>query len=476
MNFNKLLHKFKRRLIGETLLNALLSGVFLSAVAVFFISLIYHILATNAPGWMLRVACPVAFSYGSIFSFIQHYPTNKKTATRIDETGLQERISTMLEFHAQNEDIYQLQRTDALHHLNQTKPSRLKFLPFGKELLCCLIALLAAIIITHIPYDIWKTDMAATGITEDQLQIIDDLIAQLKEESAKLSVEPETKDTLSRMISQLEKNLKESESDLELVAHIEDARQQTKDTLQPYLSLYQIGEALQRYELTFSLGEGISFCDGHAVSAALTDYLIHLSEDIPLITTLSDTINAALLDSGVPSEDRLFRALNQFAVNLLAALNSDDIYSALSHAVDTAEEDILAILGNQAGIESKKNLLDDILAKAKDRLLGINPDLPEYQPPEIDMPESSGGEPPEGENQEGQPEGEMPEDGEGDIPGEGSDTPGMIESIYDPVSGNVSYGEVFAVYYAEYLKALEAGNVPPELQKIIDQYFSTLDQ
>ena len=70
----------------------------------------------------------------------------------------------------------------------------------------------------------------------------------------------------------------------------------------------------------------------------------------------------------------------------------------------------------------------------------------------------------------------MPEDGEGDIPGEGSDTPGMIESIYDPVSGNVSYGEVFAVYYAEYLKALEAGDVPPELQKIIDQYFSTLDQ
>lgn len=479
MNFNKLLYKFKRRLIGENILKAILSGVFLSSIAVSLISFVYHMMSIDAPGWMLHIACPTAFSYGFVFSFIRNYPTNKKTAARIDETGLQERISTMLEFRSQNQVIHQIQRADALHHLNQTKTSGLKFMPLGKELLLCLIALLAAVIITHIPYDIWKTELADTGITEDQLKIIEDLIAELKEESSKLSVAPETKDTLSRMIAQLEKDLKNSESDLELVAHIEDARQHTKDTLQHYLSLYQIGEALQRYQLTFALGEGISFCDGNAVSAALVDIQVLLLEDNTLITTLSETINAALVDSGVSSEDRLFQALNQFAMDLLNVLttdNADDIYPALSWTIDTAEEAILAILGNQSDIQSKMNLMDDILAKAKDRLLGINPDLPEYQPPEIDMPESSGGEPTEGENPEGQPNGEMPEDGEGDGPGEGGDTPGMIESIYDPVSGNVSYGEVFAVYYAEYLKALEAGEVPPDLQKIIDQYFSTLDQ
>lgn len=477
MNFDKLFRKFKRRLLKETVLKAILSGVFLSAVAVFFISLIYHILATEVPGRILQITCPTAFIPGFILSFVHHYPTNKKTAARIDETGLQERVSTMLEFRNQNEEIHRIQRADALTHLNRTKPSRLKFLPFGKKLLLCLIGILAAILITHIPYDIWKSDIIETGITQEQLQIIEDLVAELRGESANLILEPETKDELNRMIAQLEKALKESESDLELVAHIEDARQQTENTLQQYLSLYQIGEALQRYELTHALGEGISFCDGNAVSAALLDLKIALSEDISLITDLSETINAALIDSGVSSEDKLFQALNQFSMDLLAVPGSKDIYPALSQAVKNAEEAILSILTGQAGIESKMNLMDDILAEARDRLLGINPDLPEYQPPQMDMPESSGGEPPEDENQQGQPEGEMPdsenpEDGEG----EGGDRPGMIESIYDPVSGNVSYGEVFAVYYSEYLKALEAGNVPPELQKIIDQYFSTLDQ
>ena len=50
----------------------------------------------------------------------------------------------------------------------------------------------------------------------------------------------------------------------------------------------------------------------------------------------------------------------------------------------------------------------------------------------------------------------------------------MTEGIYDPVSGSVTYGEVFAAYYAQYLEALEAGEVPEDLQEIIDQYFSAL--
>ena len=52
----------------------------------------------------------------------------------------------------------------------------------------------------------------------------------------------------------------------------------------------------------------------------------------------------------------------------------------------------------------------------------------------------------------------------------------MTEGIYDPISGSVQYGDVFATYYAEYLAALEAGEVPEELQQIIDQYFSALGQ
>lgn len=68
----------------------------------------------------------------------------------------------------------------------------------------------------------------------------------------------------------------------------------------------------------------------------------------------------------------------------------------------------------------------------------------------------------------------MPE-GQGGEAEEGDGSSSMTEGIYDPVSGSVEYGEVFAVYYAEYLAALEAGEVPEDLQEIIDSYFASLN-
>ncbi|MBP3588192.1 MAG: hypothetical protein J6J51_04085, partial [Clostridia bacterium] len=50
----------------------------------------------------------------------------------------------------------------------------------------------------------------------------------------------------------------------------------------------------------------------------------------------------------------------------------------------------------------------------------------------------------------------------------------MLEGIYDPVSGSVTYGEVFAAYYAQYLEALDAGEIPEELRPYFEKYFSSL--
>ena len=66
--------------------------------------------------------------------------------------------------------------------------------------------------------------------------------------------------------------------------------------------------------------------------------------------------------------------------------------------------------------------------------------------------------------------------GEGETTGAG----GMMEStmtegFYDPVLGYVTFGEVYATYYAEYLQALRDGKVPEELQEKMDKYFSGLE-
>ncbi|MBQ8399631.1 MAG: hypothetical protein IJX08_06650, partial [Clostridia bacterium] len=78
------------------------------------------------------------------------------------------------------------------------------------------------------------------------------------------------------------------------------------------------------------------------------------------------------------------------------------------------------------------------------------------------------------------PDGEGGEGGEGDSDGDGQQQGGdgkedeRLEVFYDPISGEVSYGKVFDAYYAEYLKALKTGEVPKELQEIMDRYFEAL--
>lgn len=483
MNFDKLFHKYKTRLLGEVFIKSILFSFTISAASVFLVSLIYHFLMTDAPNRILGAVCLITFLIGFVISFLRRYPTRKKVAARIDETGLQERISTMLEYSHKENDILRLQRNDALIHLDRTSPSRLRFRPSGMEFLLCLFCVLLAVVITRIPYDIWKVDVVETEINQEQLQIIEDLISQLREEVDDAIISKELKDQLNSIIQHLEDDLKQSNSELERVAQIENARQQIMEALQNAMTLYQIGEALQQFDLTRALGEAISLCDGNAVSSALLELEVLLTADYQLIPTLSGNINDALIASGVSSEDKLFQALNEFAMNLLSITSSDTIDTAIKEVIATAEDAILSALAEQSFIDAQKNLMDDILSDAKDQILGINPDLPEYQPPNIDMPESSGGETPGGEMPEGQqpegerPDGEMPE---GEMPGNGEgnseEESRMIEGIYDPISGNVSYGEVFAVYYAEYLKALEAGEVPEELQEIINEYFSTLDQ
>ena len=92
----------------------------------------------------------------------------------------------------------------------------------------------------------------------------------------------------------------------------------------------------------------------------------------------------------------------------------------------------------------------------------------------------------EGEGEEGMPgdEGrERPESGtEEGMSGPGSGEAGegipsnKTEPVYDPISGDVPYGDVFSAYYSDYLKDKDRGEVPYGLEEAADSYFSGLDR
>ena len=487
MNFNKLFRAFKFRLLWEGILKAGIFSITTGAGAVFVASLIYHIIGQKAPTQVLIWAFGAVFliSFVLIF-FLRLYPTKKAVAARIDETGLQERVGTMLEYKDGDTEILKLQRSDALMHLNRVQPRQLKSHLRKKDFLVCMISVLLTAILLMIPYDLFSVDVVATEENAEQEETVRELIEQLREEVKEAALSAELEEQLNDIIDKLEEDLQNTSSELETAAQIEQARQQLQEALEQALTKYKIGEALQKYDLTRTLGEAISAGDIDGVSAAMVELEVLLNIDNSLITTLRENVLSALTDSGVATEDALYQALDTFAADLAGVAASEDIANSLAEAITTAEAAIIAALEGQAAIESAMEALSDMMSEAKDEVLGIEPEMSEEgeqgegEMPEGEMPD---GEMPEGEMPNGEmPDGEMPE---GETPdgqppsgmGEGEEQePTMVEGFYDPISGDVSYGEVFAAYYAEYLEALENGEVSEELQEIMDRYFEILEQ
>lgn len=481
MNLNKLFRTFKQKLLLENILKSSLFALMFSAAGVFIVSLIYHILIRETPLKLTLLVGLGIFILSFSIVFIFRYPTKKKVASRIDEIGLQERVSTMLEYRKNETEIASLQRKDAVEQIQKVSAKQMKFRLFKKEFISCAICICMAVTMMFLPYNVLAFGTEDSVSSTEQQQIIKDLIAQLREEVKDSELDDNLKDSLNEVIDQLEEDLRDTESELEQAAKIEQAKKKMEELLEKTLTKKQIGEALQKYELTRALGEAVSAGDSEKVTAALNDLEESISSDTALVSTLSETIVSALEASGVDSSDELYSAFNDFSSALSEVdIKSDSFAESLKASFDTAEVAILAALEKQASIEAEKEKLEDAMSEAKDEILGNEKEESE------EKTEGEEGEKPEGEQQDGEksegkaPNGEKPEgdapqgegQGEGEGDGEGSS---MTEGIYDPISGSVSYGEVFAAYYAEYLAALEAGEVPEDLQEIIDQYFSSLN-
>ncbi len=485
MNIGQLFKPYKQRLLWEGLIKAWIVSLITSAVSVFIISFMYHIFLMKTPVILTTIIGLGAFLLSFLLSFfIFFYPTRKKVAVRIDESGLKERAETMLAYHNINTEIAELQRRDTVNSISALSAKEVKWSFNRSHIIICAICICLSALMIALPYDVFafgSDEIISDAANEEKIKA---LIAELREQVKASELDDELKESLGEIVDALEEELKDAESDLEMAARIEDAKEEMQKLLEKAITKNKIGEALQKYELTQELGEAISAGDGEKVTTALDILQASLTEYTSLVSELGHTVNDALTDSGEESTDELYSALFAFSESLAAIdLSADDFDTKLGTVFDTAEKAILAALEKQAAIESEMNALEESMSDAKDDMLGREKE----ETTEGEMPESGeaqpegemqGGEIPEGGMPEGEmPEGEMP-DGEmpeGGMPSGDGSTSSMTEGIYDPISGSVSYGEVFAAYYADYLAALEAGEVSDELQEIIDKYFSSLN-
>lgn len=491
MEHKKLLHRFWPRLMLHALLLCAVNGVITGAVCVFAVSGVYHMLiCAPAMGTVLGIF-GIGFLLGFGISMTLHYPTARRIAAKLDATGLQERSGTMLAFAKKQGTLVQLQRKDAITHIRQTDPGQLPCKLPPRRLLICAVAVILAIGMLLIPYNIFAPDSGLSAEELARAREVDALISQLRQEIYGTNLSEEILEKLEEILQQLEKDLLSTDDQLEQAVLIEQARQDMSQVMRSSISRYSIGAAMQRYELPRPLGKNIAD-DVLGISDTMDELQLQLENDRALVTKLSNNLSAALEYSGVSPEDPLYMAVKSFAGGLAGlsySLNptltqdteegyEEEIYEeadpedpeALATVFQQGEEAIMQALDEQLLLEAEFEQVDDVMTQGLQNLAGEKNEASGSQF------ESSGG---QMGNQDDSSLGGGSQGSSGQVGGMASGPAGnqpstMLEEVYDPISGSVTYGQVFSAYYAQYLQALESGEISEELQELFDLYYSAL--
>ena len=477
MDTQRLFRAFRRKLLWECIFRAFLWALTFGGVGVFATSLYYHILIQPTPIMKMVWIGGGAFLMVFLICFLWRYPTRKRTAVRVDGLGLQERAGTMLAYEKEDTVMARLQRQDATEHISATKTRAMRIQLKKSACILCVLALALAVTVTALPYDVFAFGEGPDPEQQRQEELVRNMIDSLRESNKESKLDEPGKDRVQQILDELEEALANAENELERAALIEEAREKIEALLATRQVNDKIGEALQKFERTAALGGGIINKSEKEIGEALDGLELLVTEDPGQRLPLCQDIVDALRESAVDDQNVLYCAVAAISVDLNLTNPDKATYTEdVAEAMDRALKDIMAALKTQQTAEDELGKLDDMLEDAKNELLGKDPEEEEEEKKEgADKKEEQG---PMINPFETVPEddGQLPEGELEQVVGSGGmQASTMTEGFYDPVLGYVTFGEVYATYYAEYLQALRDGKVPEELQEKMDKYFSGLE-
>lgn len=476
MDTQRLFRAFRRKLLWECVFRAFLWALIIGGAAVFAISLYYHIQILPTPLEPVLMTGGGSFLLVFILCVLQRFPTRKRTAARVDGLGLQERAGTMLEYEKVDSVMARLQRQDATQRISETKTRAMRLQLKKRLCVFCLLAVALAVTMTALPYDVFAFGEEPDPEVLRQEMLVQNMITSLRETQRESQLDDPAKDRVQQILDELEEALQNAENELERAALIEQAREKIKELLATREVHDKIGEALQKYERTAALGGAIINKSETEIGAALDALELLVTETPEERLPLCQDIVDALRESTVDDQNVLYCAVAAISVDLNLTNPDKPTYTQdVAEAMDRALQDIMAALKTQQIAEDELGKLDDTLSDAKDELLGNeseeeeeeetkNNNKQEQQKPQLDILETV----PEDD-------GQLPEGDLDSVVGGGVMQSTMTEGFYDPNFGFISFGEVYATYYAEYLQAVRDGKVPEDLQEKIDRYFSGLE-
>ena len=463
MNINRLLRPFKNRLLKEDLIRSLIGSLSVASVLTFILSAYYHF-KIQEPDRKLLLYC-FAASFLAVFLFLffaVFYPWRKRVARRIDATGLKDRISTMLEYRKDPSPVAYVQRRNALWHLRTMSPRKIR-LNFSRKraaAAAACVVLMTAMLLT--PYDIFariNPEIAARMALEKKIAALSD---RLRTEITEARFPETVEESLLVSVDSLQENMLAGANDLQRATSVIITKQEMENIIGEYVTRTELGDALQRYNATRSVGVSLAVGDSEMISTTLADTSAGLMEDTETVSAFVSDLRSALADSGADTSDSLYSSFDALASYLSA--NTDSLSET---GIGSYTDGILDAVALQNEVEAKFSALVQTLQEIQDSLLGFSrPEDPAAgvtATDDVELEEVDVGV-------------DLRERDAFVGGGAGYNLfSGMDEPMYDPELGVVTFGEVYEKYYQIYKEELKSGVIPEELKDMLDQYFYWLN-
>jgi hypothetical protein len=456
--------KFKRKLWIGAVVRALLVAFSVGIITVAIQWLNAKMTGISPDFFLYRWRGALPAVVGFAFVLLALLPTNKRVARLLDaRLGLGEKVQTMLAFRRDEGDMASIQRADTDRILCETPPKKVKgactwlFAVVPVVACFCLVGtVLVPAKEPPLPPPVVDNNFSITPWQEQALQ---DLIEKVKASGMEAEPKEGVVKQLESLLIKLRNTKKESVMKETVISTIESihtivSEHNTYDVIAsamlrtPSQAVQELGGAIDSLR-AFLIGDWFN-----ATTDALTADRNHAA-------TLATGITQALTASAVDTSNEVHIALMAFTLGL-TEVNENTTNEEISSLMAQTEETLNAALYIQT---TNEEVEDDTIYTLLS-IFGIKvSEVPDHVFNDPDDPRA---------------EGDYEQNDDLDkIHGGGLGSGDMIfgsdDTIYDPEKNTyVTYGEVLDRYYARITDMLVDGNLAPELEEALSDYFAIL--
>lgn len=455
--------RFRARARRHAITSSLLIGLGVGGLFIAVFMLVAKLSGSNMNPIFYPIGAAVAVLCAAALYFVLN-PSDKRLARRLDALyGLDEKVSTMVEFRDDPGAFYALQREDAEEKLAATPPKAMK----SRTLLTGIItlALSACLVATALIVPVKAETEAPIDEFDKQwiLASLDEIIATLEsnrfmdQELRDLSIEE-----LNSLVEFVEGSTLFSEMKAEAIKKIIAMDSELEKTNTAVL----IGERFKASsdEKIVNLGNSLISLSGSGTRNAITELGESLlATDYDTIDFAASEINSYLSSSGVSIDDSIYVVFKTLTVEMQNG-SMKDIESAVELAGKSIGDSIAIQNLNASSVTRAINSVCS--------LFGITQSDLDAEGVEVILPDRDTAEQaPDDDDEKKEPDASM---GSGGL-GTGDVIYGSNDMIYDPYRNTyVPYGVLINDYFAKVNEKITDGKVSDEEAKLFESYFGML--